>query len=137
MSMEQIKNWLNSLEVPFELEEDKNTFKLLWDVEGTNFEIRITIRADKWILVAVLLLRSEEIPAESKEDLYGFLLRENWQLDDVTYSMDMKGNLYSENDIPEQTNLENFKSELDAVVFGLERFFTNVSSRFGIEPKGS
>ncbi len=137
MSMEQIKNWLNSLEVPFELEEDKNTFKLLWDVEGTNFEIRITIRADKWILVAVLLLRSEEIPAESKEDLYGFLLHENWQLDDVTYSMDEKGNLYSENDIPEQTNLENFKSELDAVVFGLERFFTNVSSRFGIEPKGS
>lgn len=135
--MEQIKNWLNSLEVPFELEEDKNTFKLLWDVEGTNFEIRITIRADKWILVAVLLLRSEEIPAESKEDLYGFLLHENWQLDDVTYSMDEKGNLYSENDIPEQTNLENFKSELDAVVFGLERFFTNVSSRFGIEPKGS
>ncbi len=137
MSMEQIKNWLNSLEVPFELEEDKNTFKLLWDVEGTNFEIRITVRADKWILVAVLLLRSDEIPAESKEDLYGFLLHENWQLDDVTYSMDEKGNLYSENDIPEQTNLENFKSELDAVVFGLERFFTNVSSRFGIEPKGS
>jgi hypothetical protein len=134
--MEQIKSWLSSLEVPFELEEDKNTFKVLWDVEGTNFEVRITVRADKWILVAVLLLRPDEIPAESREDLYGFLLRENWQLDDVTYSMDEKGNLYSENDIPEQTNLENFKSELDAVVFGLERFFTNVSSRFGIEPKG-
>ncbi|MHA2070355.1 MAG: YbjN domain-containing protein [Candidatus Thorarchaeota archaeon] len=137
MSIAQIKSWLNSLEVPFELEEDTSTFKLKWDVEGTNFEIRVTIRADKWIHVAVLLLRPEEVPAESKEDLYGFLLRENWMLDDVTYSMDEKGNLYSENDIPEQTNLENFKSELDAVVFGLERFFTNVSSRFGIEPKGS
>ncbi|MHA2385273.1 MAG: YbjN domain-containing protein [Candidatus Thorarchaeota archaeon] len=137
MSIEQIKSWLNSLEAPFELEEDTSTFKLKWDVEGTNFEIRVTIRADKWIHVAVLLLRPEEVPAESKEDLYGFLLRENWMLDDVTYSMDEKGNLYSENDIPEQTNLENFKSELDAVVFGLERFFTNVSSRFGIEPKGS
>jgi hypothetical protein len=137
MSMEQIKSWLNSLEVPFELEEDKSTFKVLWDVEGTNFEVRITVRADKWILVSVLLLRQDEIPAECREELYGFLLHENWQLDDVTYSMDEKGNLYSENDIPEQTNLENFKSELDAVVFGLERFFTNVSSRFGIEPKGS
>jgi hypothetical protein len=137
MSIEQIKSWLNSLEAPFELEEDTSTFKLKWDVEGTNFEIRVTIRADKWIHVAVLLLRPEEVPAESKEDLYGFLLRENWMLDDVTYSMDEKGNLYSENDIPEQTNLGNFKSELDAVVFGLERFFTNVSSRFGIEPKGS
>lgn len=137
MSIEQIKSWLNSLEVPFELVEDTSTFKLKWDVEGTNFEIRITIRADKWIHVAVLLLRPEEVPSENKEDLYGFLLRENWMLDDVTYSMDEKGNLYSENDIPEQTNLENFKSELDAVVFGLERFFTNVSSRFGIEPKGS
>jgi hypothetical protein len=127
MSIEKIKSWLNSLEVSFELVEDTSTFKLKWDV----------IRADKWIHVAVLLLRPEEVPSENKEDLYGFLLRENWMLDDVTYSMDERGNLYSENDIPEQTNLENFKSELDAVVFGLERFFTNVSSRFGIEPKGS
>ncbi|MHA1939455.1 MAG: YbjN domain-containing protein [Candidatus Thorarchaeota archaeon] len=137
MSIEKIKSWLNSLEVSFELVEDTSTFKLKWDVEGTNFEIKITIRADKWIHVAVLLLRPEEVPSENKEDLYGFLLRENWMLDDVTYSMDERGNLYSENDIPEQTNLENFKSELDAVVFGLERFFTTVSSRFGIEPKGS
>jgi hypothetical protein len=139
--LEQIKNWLNSLEVPFELEEDISTedistFRLMWDVESTKFEIKITIRADKWIHVAVLLLGPDEVPPENKEELYGFLLRENWMLDDVTYSMDENGNLYSENDIPEQTNLENFKSELDAVVFGLERFFTNVSSRFGIEPRG-
>jgi hypothetical protein len=137
MSVEQVKSWLNSLEVPFELEEDTSTFHLKWDVEDTSFDVRITIRADRWILVAVLLLRPDEIPAESREDLYGFLLQENWMLDDVTYSMDEKGNLYSENDVPEQSNLENFKSELDAVVFGLERFFTNMSSRFGIEPKGS
>lgn len=137
MSVEQVEKWLNSLEVTFELEKDINTFKLTWDVEGTSFEIRVTIRADKWIHIAVLLLRPEEIPEESKEDLYRFLLQENWMLDDVTYSMDEKGNLYSENDIPEQTNLENFKSELDAVIFGLERFFTIVSSRFDIEPRGT
>jgi len=136
MSVEQVKKWLDSLEISFELMEDINTFKLAWDVEDSTFEIRVAIRADKWIHVAVLLLRPEEIPQESKEELYGFLLRENWMLDDVTYSMDEKGNLYSENDIPQQTNLENFKSELDAVIFGLERFFTIVSSRFGIEPSG-
>lgn len=136
MSVEQVKNWLNSLEIPYELLEEINTFDLKWDVEGTTFDVRIAIRADKWIHVAVRLLRLEEIPQESKEELYGFLLRENWMLDDVTYSMDERGNLYSENDIPEQTNLENFKSELDAVIFGLERFFTTVSSRFGIEPRG-
>ena len=137
MSIEQVKNWLNSLEIPYDLLEDINTFDLKWDVEGTAFDIRVAIRADKWIHVAVLLLRPEEIPKETKEELYGFLLRENWMLDDVTYSMDEKGNLYSENDIPEQTNLENFKSELDGVIFGLERFFTTVSSRFGIEPSGT
>ncbi|MFX0107727.1 MAG: YbjN domain-containing protein, partial [Candidatus Hodarchaeota archaeon] len=136
MSMEQIKDWLNSLEVPFELEEDTSTFKLMWDVEDVTFEIRITLRADKWIHVAVMLLGPDEIPSENKEDLYAFLLRENWMLDDVTYSMDEEGNLYSENDIPKQTNLENFESELNAVVLGLERFFTIVSSRFGIEPGG-
>ena len=136
VSIRNIKDWLNSLEIPFELLEDINTFRLTWDVEGKSFDIRVTIRADKWIHVAVLLLRPEEVPQGSKEELYGFLLRENWMLDDVTYSMDEKGNLYSENDIPEQTNLENFRSELDAVIFGLERFFTTVSSRFGIEPSG-
>jgi hypothetical protein len=137
MSVEQIENWLKSLEIPFELIKDIHTFRLKWDVEGTSFDIRVAIRADKWIHVAVLLLGPEEIPKEYREELYGFLLSENWMLDDVTYSMDERGNLYSENDIPEQTNLENFKSELDAVILGLERFYTNVSSRFGIEPRGT
>ncbi|MFW9786701.1 MAG: hypothetical protein ACFFE2_05715 [Candidatus Thorarchaeota archaeon] len=137
MSVEQVEKWLKSLEVSFELVKDINTFKLTWDVDGTPFEIRVAIRADRWIHVAVLLLKPEEIPQEYREELYGLLLRENWMLDDVTYSMDENGNLYSENDIPELTNLENFKSELDAVIFGLERFFTIVSSRFGIEPRGT
>ncbi|MFW9808904.1 MAG: YbjN domain-containing protein [Candidatus Thorarchaeota archaeon] len=136
MSVDQVEKWLTSLEVPFELLKEIHTFRVMWEVEDATFEIRIAIRADKWIHVAVLLLQPDEIPDGNKRELYEFLLRENWALDDVTYSMDEKGNLYSENDIPEQTNLENFKSELDAVVFGLERFVTIVSSRFGINPKG-
>ncbi|MFW9953912.1 MAG: hypothetical protein ACFFD3_05095 [Candidatus Thorarchaeota archaeon] len=137
MSVEKIKSWLDSLDAIYELIEDINTFDLKWDVEGTIFDVRITIRADKWIHVAVRLLKPEEIPDESRQELYAFLLTENWMLDDVTYSMDEKGNLYSENDIPEQTNFENFKSELDAVILGLERFYTMVSNRFGIEPSGN
>ncbi len=137
MSVEQVKNWLDSLEIIYELFEDIKTFDLKWDVEGTIFDIRIAIRADKWIHVAVRLLRPDEIPDKCKLELYDYLLRENWMLDDVTYSMDEKGNLYSENDIPEQTNYENFRSELDAVILGLERFYTIVSSRFGIEPRGT
>lgn len=137
MSLEQVKIWLDSLEIIYELFEDINTFNLRWEVEDTTFDIRVTIRADKWIHVAVRLLRPEEIPDEYRQELYELLLRENWMLDDVTYSMDEKGNLYSENDIPEQTNLENFKSELDAVILGLERFYTVVSSQFGIEPSGT
>ena len=136
MSVDQVEKWLTSLDMPFELLKEIHTFRVMWEVEDATFEIRIAIRADKWIHVAVLLLQPDEILDGSKRELYEFLLRENWALDDVTYSMDEKGNLYSENDIPEQTNLENFKSELDAVVFGLERFVTIVSSRFGINPKG-
>ncbi|MFW9849895.1 MAG: hypothetical protein ACFFF4_12220 [Candidatus Thorarchaeota archaeon] len=137
MSVEQIRNWLDSLEIIYELIEDINTFDVKWDVEDTIFDIRVTLRADKWIHVAVRLLRPEEIPEECTQELYGFLLNENWMLDDVTYSMDEKGNLYSENDIPEQTDLENFKRELDAVILGLEHFYAEVSSRFGIEPSGT
>ncbi len=136
MSVEQIKEWLTNLEMQFELIPDINTFMIEWDVEGKMFEVRVTVRADKWIHVAVLLLKPEELPSDQKEEIYGFLLRENWMHDDVTYSMDENDNLYSENDIPECTNMDNFASELNAVVFGLEHFYTNVSTKFGIEPKG-
>ncbi|MFW9767575.1 MAG: YbjN domain-containing protein [Candidatus Thorarchaeota archaeon] len=136
MSVDQLEKWLTSLDLPFELLQDIHTFRVMWEVEEATFEIRIAIRADKWIHVSVLLLKPDEIPHESREELFEILLRENWMLDDVTYSMDEKGNIYSENDIPEQTNLENFKSELDAAIFGLERFVTIVSSRLGINPKG-
>lgn len=136
MSVEQIKGWLTKLKMQFELIPDINTFKIDWDVEGRTFEVRIAVRADKWIHVAVLLLRPEELPTDQKAEVYAFLLRENWMHDDVTYSMDENDNLYSENDIPECTNIDNFVSELNGVIFGLEHFYTNVSSRFGIEPKG-
>jgi hypothetical protein len=134
MSAEKIKVWLDSLEVPYEYDEGINTFKTEWDVEGKPFEVRITIRADRWILVAVRLLNAEGIPSDNREELLAFLLQENYMLDDVTYSMDEKGNIYSENDIPEQASFDDFTSEFDAVVFGMMRFFDSVSARFGIEP---
>ncbi len=134
MSAERIKEWLDSLEVPYEFNEDIKTFKTEWDVEGIACEVRITIRADRWILVAVRLLDAERITPDIREELFAFLLQENYMLDDVTYSMDEKGNIYSENDIPEQASLDDFRSEFDAVVFGMKRFFDNVSARFGLEP---
>ncbi|MFX1265213.1 MAG: hypothetical protein ACFFH0_07520, partial [Promethearchaeota archaeon] len=74
------------------------------------------------------------ISPDIREELLAFLLQENYALDDVTYSMDEKGNIYSENDIPEQASLDDFTSEFNAVVFGMMRFFDNVSARFGLEP---
>lgn len=134
MSAERIREWLDTLEVPYEYDEEIKTFKTEWDVEGKASEVRITIRADRWILVAVRLLDAERITPDIREELFAFLLQENYMLDDVTYSMDEKGNIYSENDIPEQASLDDFRSEFDAVVFGMKRFFDNVSARFGLEP---
>jgi hypothetical protein len=126
MSVDKVQTWLRFMHVPFEFNPETRTFNTEWDMDGTRFDVHISCRFDGWIHVIAYLLDTERVSPELRGHLYGELLRENWRLDDVTYSIDDVGRLCSENDIPEHSSLEGFSSEFNAVIFGVKRFWTKL-----------
>ncbi|MBD3404611.1 MAG: hypothetical protein GF411_00570 [Candidatus Lokiarchaeota archaeon] len=133
MVASQVQTWLNVMQIPFETNEDKTRFFTEWSLDGKSFKVIINVRVDGWIQITALLIESKDIPAERKLEILEHLMKDNWELDDVTYSMDKDGNIYSENDIPGHSNVETFLTELNAVVYGAKRFFSNFEDIIGIE----
>ncbi len=132
MAVDIVQTWLYTMQVEFDLDVDNGVFVTEWPIDDRKFEMYISCRADGWIQISALLVRDDRIPPAVKEALYAELLKENRRLDDVTYSMDEEGNLYAENDVPVHSNLGNFLTELNAVVYAVKRFKRNVAQIFGL-----
>lgn len=119
------------MQIPFETNEEKTRFFTDWSIDGTSFKVIINVRVDGWIQITALLMKAEEMPEGRKLEILESLMKNNWELDDVTYSMDENGNIYSENDIPGHSNVQTFLTELNAVVYGAKRFFSDFSEFIG------
>ncbi|MHA1731198.1 MAG: hypothetical protein ACTSU5_04610 [Promethearchaeota archaeon] len=88
-------------------------------------EAKLTTMGD-WIKVKLLLLRSDEVPKAIKLDLYERLLVANFELSEVTYSLDLDGDVFVETDMPVGTTYENFESEYGSVEFGAKYFIDEI-----------
>ncbi len=128
MTFETVKSWLDQMNLKYSHNQEMNLFYLPYDIEGTKFAVQIAIFDDKWIKVAALIVQAEMIP----KGLHKALLNANWHLFDVTYSVDDNGNVFSENDVPIDSNFENFRSEFGAVVFGVTHFFDTIAKKLNV-----
>lgn len=81
---------------------------------------------EKWIQIKLLLMGTKDMSDGLKMALYKELLMANFQLNEVTYSISKKEDVYVEADMPSDSNYENFKSEYGSVVFGIDYFLGNV-----------
>ncbi|MFX0182647.1 MAG: YbjN domain-containing protein [Candidatus Hodarchaeota archaeon] len=129
MTLERVKDWLNQMELKFKVLHDN--IVILYDVDGIRFAVIINVMGN-WIQIAASMVHNDEIPKEKREELLADLLKQNWELHDITYSIDPKGSLFSQNDIPLNSNFENFKSEFGAVVFGVTHFFNKIGPKYGL-----
>ena len=77
------------------------------------------------------IIGANEIPQELVAVVHANLLLANFNLNEVTYSIDPEGNIYSENDLPVDSDLITFKSELGAVVFGYQYFYEQLAPQIG------
>ncbi len=89
------------------------------------FEAKLTILR-KWINVKLMIIRNEEIPKKMRLPLYDKLLKANFDLNEVTYSMSQSGDIFVEADLPVNTDYNNFESEYGSVEFGVDFFLTEV-----------
>ncbi|MFW9993553.1 MAG: hypothetical protein ACFFD4_16025 [Candidatus Odinarchaeota archaeon] len=129
---DKVKKWLDEMNLKYGVNSELKLFHIPWDVDGIKFSTLLMVTPDnKWIKAAAQILKAEDVP----EGLYRSLLKANWDLFDVTYSIDEKGNVYSENDISSESNYAGFRSEIAAIVFGVRYFFNTVAPKFDIAKK--
>jgi hypothetical protein len=129
----QIGDWLTQMGLTFAYNEEKRAFVLPYEIDDNKFLVTIIVFPDTWIKVLALIVENDKIP----KDMHLALLQENWNLFEVTYSMDQYGNLFSENDLPQTTNYDNFVSEFQAVIYGVKHFFDEVAPKFRLKAAGT
>ncbi|MFX0061000.1 MAG: hypothetical protein ACFFC7_02360 [Candidatus Hermodarchaeota archaeon] len=123
------KNWLEKMDLDYE--EDQGSLILPWLIEEKRFLMRIVATKD-FVQTVLLIMEKSQIPADKREKLYFELLRANFYSNDVTYSLDDEGNVYSENDCPLRSDLESFSSELKAVVSSVAHFINEIAPKLGL-----
>ncbi len=89
------------------------------------FEAKITILS-KWINVKLMIIRNEEVPKKMRLPLYERLLKGNFELNEVTFSLSQTGDVFVEADLPVGTDYYNFESEYGSVEFGVDYFLTEI-----------
>lgn len=129
MALDKAKNWLDLMNLKYQVL--NNNIVLLYDIEGIRFAVNIN-SIGSWIQIAALIVHIDDVPKEKREELLIDLLKQNWELNDVTYSLNPKGSIFSENDILVDSNYENFKSEFGAVVYGVTHFFSKIGPKYGL-----
>ncbi|MHA1879568.1 MAG: hypothetical protein ACTSYG_04150 [Candidatus Heimdallarchaeota archaeon] len=131
-TLEKVKGWLDELNLNYYVSQEGTEIMLPYKIDQRTFNVRIVIAPD-WMQLFCLIMAENEIPKELVSAIHANLLLANFNLNEVTYSIDPKGNIYSENDLPVETDIVSFKSELGAVVFGYQYFYEQIATKIGGE----
>jgi hypothetical protein len=97
--------------------------------DGYEIKLRTLFRVtDRFIMSKCLLIFYDNIKHTSNVDLklYTLLLQSNFDLFDVTYSIDETKNVYVEFDMIPSANFEAFEDELKGLFYGIEFFFNKI-----------
>ncbi|MHA1266303.1 MAG: hypothetical protein ACTSRS_13805 [Candidatus Helarchaeota archaeon] len=97
--------------------------------DGFEIKLKTIFRVtDKFIMAKCLLIFYKDIKRSPAIDLklHTLLLRANFDLFDVTYSLDANKNVYVELDIIPTANFEAFEDELKGLFYGIEHFFNSI-----------
>ena len=128
--VEKVKGWLDELNLNYFVSQNGTEIMLPYKIDERTFNVRIVV-APEWMQLFCMILAANEVPQELVGAIHANLLLANFNLNEVTYSIDPEGNIYSENDIPVDSDLVTFKSELGAVVFGYQYFYEQIAPKIG------
>ncbi|MFW9922557.1 MAG: YbjN domain-containing protein [Candidatus Thorarchaeota archaeon] len=131
-TVEKVKGWLDELNLNYFISQNGTEIMLPYKIDDKTFNVRIVV-AEEWMQLFCLILQANDIPEELVAAVHANLLLANFNLNEVTFSIDPEGNIYSENDLPVDSDLVTFKSELGAVVFGYQFFYEQIAPKIGGE----
>ncbi|NHJ49084.1 MAG: hypothetical protein FK733_14955 [Asgard group archaeon] len=129
-TVEKVKSWLDELNLNYFVSQSGSEIMLPYKIDERTFDVRVVV-AEEWMQVFCKIIAANEVPQELVAVVHANLLLANFNLNEVTYSIDPEGNIYSENDLPVDSDLITFKSELGAVVFGYQYFYEQLAPKIG------
>ncbi|MHA1637827.1 MAG: hypothetical protein ACTSUB_07410, partial [Candidatus Thorarchaeota archaeon] len=91
MPVNQILTWLELMRLKYEFDDVTRTFKLVYKVDGNPLNAIIIARMDGWIKIRVMLANIKDVAEADRFAFTSDLLKQNFENDDVTFSMDETG----------------------------------------------
>lgn len=118
--------YLNRLGVRYQADKSKNSIMSVWTMKNIP-EVRVTISvSEKWVHIYVYLYDSKQLEPDQRNALYAELLRANYDLSLVQYSLDPNGMVVVSTEFVATTlGFEEFKAGLNGVLYGAEEHWGN------------
>ncbi|MHA1728664.1 MAG: hypothetical protein ACTSWY_08010 [Promethearchaeota archaeon] len=113
----------------------KNILIIPFEYENLQFLSHVIIGVD-WFIVKASILELKNIPKHLVPQTFFELLKTNFILNDVTYSIDPEGkSIWCEADIPSDLDFSHFKLEYLSIVFAIDYFIKNISNQITPDQK--
>ncbi|MHA1819312.1 MAG: type III secretion system chaperone [Promethearchaeota archaeon] len=106
---------------------NKNIITVPFEFDDFEF-LSFIIITQEWYLVKTSIFELDVLPKSSYVSLFKELLKANFVLNDVTYSLDPEEkSIWCEADIPSDVDFEHFKLEYLSIIFAIDYFFKNIA----------
>lgn len=110
-----------------EIDAQQHIIIVPFEYEDLQFLSNIIVSTD-WYIVKASIMELDDIPKDVQYQLFFELLKGNFLLNDVTFSVDLEGrSIWVEADIPTDNNFDHFKLQYLSIVYGIDYFIKNVS----------
>jgi hypothetical protein len=100
-----------------------------FEYESYQFLSHIIVGSD-WFIVKASIMELSEVAPHVTNQIFVELLKANFILNDVTYSLDPEGkSVWTEADIPSDLDFEHFKLEYLSIVFAIDFFIKHITDK--------
>ena len=132
--MDKIKRYLEEKNLAYH--EQESEINVPYIIEGKKFQIVIQCH-DEWLVVSSLIVKKDQVPADSYNSLMRELLIANHELPEINYDISKEGDIYTSVDMRfDIVDYDNFFSEFYAIPFGIKRFMEKIAPPLNIEVTG-
>lgn len=132
--MEKIKRYLEEKNLAYHVHDNEIIVPYL--ITDLKFHIVIQFH-DQWIVVSSLIVKMNQIPHDSYNNMMRELLVANHELPEINYDISIEGDVYTSVDMKiDIVDYDSFYSEFYAIPYGIKRFIEKIAPNLNIPVTG-
>lgn len=123
--------------VDMNIDREKLIITVPFDYEDFTFLSHIVL-SPEWILIKTSIFELESLTDVAVFELFAEILKGNFILNSVVYALDPENkSIWAQADVPITTDFENFKLSYFSIVFAIDYFMKNISSKIDLQLKST